>query len=206
LAKNKSNSKKYISGSLLLLAFCFYMVFGPGRHGHQPQRQHKEEKIREHKIRHNDEPLRDLTVFTGKVTGIKDGDTFEVLFDGQPEKVRLAEIDCPEKSQAFGKNAKQYASNLCFGKTVTVISTGKRDRYQRVVGTIVTADSVNVNQELVKAGFAWHYKQYSKSKELSQMEDKAREAHLGLWADEHPQAPWEWRREKRLKQQQVSNQ
>jgi len=61
--------------------------------------------------------LRELSVFTGKVIGIKDGDTFEVLYDNQPERVRLAEIDCPEKAQAFGTKAKQYVSDLCFGKT-----------------------------------------------------------------------------------------
>jgi len=206
LAKNKSK-KKYISGSLLfLLAFCFYMVFGPGRHRHQPKRQDTEIKNNEAKSSKDNTPLRELTTFTGKVTAIKDGDTFEVLFDGQPEKVRLADIDCPEKSQAFGKNAKQYASDLCFGKEVTVISTGKRDRYKRVVGTIITADSINVNREMIKAGYAWHYKQYSKSKELSQVEDEAREAHAGLWGDAHAQAPWEWRKEKRTKKQQVSNQ
>lgn len=182
------------------------MLFGPGRHGHQPKRQDTEIKTNERKQRNDDTPLRELTTFQGKVTGIKDGDTFEVLYDGHPEKVRLAEIDCPEKSQAFGKNAKQYASDLCFGKTVTVVSTGKRDRYKRVVGTIITADSVNVNREMIKAGYAWHYKQYSKSKELSHLEDKARERHIGLWADENPQAPWEWRKERRTKKQQVSNQ
>lgn len=94
--------------------------------------------------------LRELSVFTGKVIGIKDGDTFEVLYDNQPERVRLAEIDCPEKAQAFGTKAKQYVSDLCFGKTVTVTNTG-RDRYGRIVGTVVTEDGVNVNEELVKA-------------------------------------------------------
>ena len=204
-SKRQSKSKYTIGSLLFLLAFCFYIAFVPSKNRHHPQHQDREDKKHDHQI-DNDKPLRDLTVFEGKVIGIKDGDTFEILFDGQPEKVRLAEIDCPEKSQAFGKNAKQYASDLCFGKTVRVVSTGKRDRYQRVVGTIVTADNVNINREMVKAGYAWHYKQYSKSKELSELENEAREAHLGLWADEHPQAPWEWRKERRMKQHHVVNQ
>ena len=141
--------------------------------------------------------LRNLTVFTGRVIGIKDGDTFEVLYDGQPERVRLADIDCPEKSQPFGNNAKQFSSDLCFNKTVTVTCNAKRDRYGRLIGTVVTDDGINVNEALVKQGFAWHYLQYSDKDELTGLEATARKKHLGLWADADPTPPWDWRREKR---------
>lgn len=196
--KRKTIKPKFTLVSLLvLLAFFFYYkgctpdVEERTEQPAQPLPRAKKAKERK--------PLRHLTVFEGKVTGIKDGDTFEVLYNGQPEKVRLAEIDCPEKSQAFGKNARQYASELCFGKTVTVASTGKRDRYGRVVGTITTVDGTNVNEELVKSGFAWHYKQYSKNEELSDLEEEARAKKAGLWADKNPVAPWDWRRAKRNK-------
>lgn len=145
--------------------------------------------------------VRALKVFEGKVISIKDGDTFEVLYDGQPERVRLAEIDCPEKSQPFGNNAKQYASDLCFGKMVTVTSSGKRDRYGRVVGTVVTQDGINVNEALVSAGLAWHYKDYSESDELAAIEQHARLNKAGLWADKWPTPPWDWRKNKKKKTQ-----
>jgi len=194
LAQRKIQSK-YRIGLLLLLAFLIYFTYvdkldepaPPAVEKPAPNAKKPKEK----------KPLRYLTVFEGKVIGIKDGDTFEVLYDGQPERVRLAEIDCPEKSQPFGKNARQYASDLSFGKTVVVTSTGKRDRYKRVVGTIVTQDSVNVNEELVRAGYAWHYKQYSKSSLLAEMEEEARANKVGLWADKSPVAPWEWRKRQR---------
>lgn len=141
--------------------------------------------------------LRNLTVFTGKVIGIKDGDTFEVLYDGQPERVRLADIDCPEKSQPFGNNAKQFASDLCFNKTVTVTCAAKRDRYGRLVGTVVTKDGININEALVKQGFAWHYLDYSDREEYTDMEATARKKQLGLWADKDPTPPWDWRRVRR---------
>jgi micrococcal nuclease len=196
--KRRSNKPKFTLVSLLvLLAFFFYY------NGCTPDVEERTEQpaqpLPRAKKAKEKKPLRHLTVFEGKVTGIKDGDTFEVLYDGRPEKVRLAEIDCPEKSQAFGKNARQYASDLCFGKTVTVVSTGKRDRYGRVVGTITTGDGTNVNEELVKAGFAWHYKQYSKNEQLSDLEQEARIKRLGLWADKNSIAPWDWRRAKRNK-------
>lgn len=198
LKKNTKKSKLTIGSLLLLLAFAFYAGFlkdaGP------PAKETPAEKpVSKPKKSKAKKPLRHLTVFTGKVIGIKDGDTFEVLYDSIPERVRLANIDCPEKSQAFGKNARQYASELCFGKMVTVTSTGKRDRYKRVVGTITTQDGINVNEALVKAGLAWHYRQYSKNEALTAIEAQAREAKIGLWADKDPVAPWEWRKQRRRK-------
>ncbi len=154
--------------------------------------QHKSHSTKKPKV------LRELDTFTGKVIGIKDGDTFEVLYDSVPERVRLAEIDCPEKKQAFGMKAKQYASDLCFGKTVTVVNTG-RDRYGRIVGKITTQEGTNVNEQMIKAGFAWHYKQYSDNAKLDDYEAQAREKHLGLWADDNPTPPWDYRKERRRK-------
>ncbi|WP_165764602.1 thermonuclease family protein [Flavobacterium cyanobacteriorum] len=196
--KKRNRNTKYSLGSLLLLlAFLFY--YACVDKGEQPAPAvEKPVKAKKPKAKHE---VRALKVFTGKVIGIKDGDTFEVLYDGQPERVRLAEIDCPEKSQPFGKNARQYASDLCFGKTVTVTSDGKRDRYGRVVGIVTTENGTNVNEQLIKAGLAWHYKDYSDSRELALLEQHARTERVGLWADKNPVAPWEWRKNKRKKKQ-----
>lgn len=58
---------------------------------------------------------------TGKVVGIADGDTVTVLVDGHKQvKVRLHGVDCPERGQPFGNRAKQFTSEMCFGKSVTV--------------------------------------------------------------------------------------
>lgn len=43
---------------------------------------------------------------TGKVVGISDGDTLTLLSGREQIKVRLVEIDAPEKGQAFGNRAK----------------------------------------------------------------------------------------------------
>jgi micrococcal nuclease len=58
--------------------------------------------------------------YTGKVVGVIDGDTLEVLHNQHPERIRLSGIDCPEKGQAYGSHAKHAASDLAFGKEVTV--------------------------------------------------------------------------------------
>lgn len=129
--------------------------------------------------------------FTGKVIKVVDGDTLKVLH-GETETVRLEGIDAPETSQPFGKQAKQFASTMVLGKEVTVKATGK-DRYGRTLGVVFLRDGKNLNQELVRAGFAWVYRQYSHDKELLHLEAEARKAKRGLWRDPHPIAPWEYR-------------
>lgn len=201
MAKRKKNTKYSLGSLVIILAFLLYIKCTeqdvPQAEPAQPATE-KPVKAKKQKAK---KEVRALKVFEGKVISIKDGDTFEVLFDGQPERVRLAEIDCPEKSQPFGNNAKQYASDLCFGKMVTVTSSGKRDRYGRVVGTVVTQDGINVNEALVRAGLAWHYKDYSESDELAAIEQQARLNKTGLWADKRPTPPWDWRKNKKKKTQ-----
>jgi micrococcal nuclease len=134
--------------------------------------------------------------FSGKVVAIKDGDTLEVMKEGVAVRIRLYGIDCPEKGQAFGQKAKQFASDLAFGKTVKVIEKNK-DRYGRTVGEVILEDGRSLNHELVRAGLAWWYRQYAKNDiELETLEREAREAKAGLWVDTDPVPPWNWRKGK----------
>jgi endonuclease YncB( thermonuclease family) len=130
-----------------------------------------------------------------KVISVKDGDTLEVLVDGKAERVRLFAIDCPESSQPFGKAAKKFTSDLCFGKLVSLVAQPKRDQYNRIIATVYIDDATCLNEELLKAGYAWHYKQYSNNENYTAMENTARAEHLGLWQDKYPIAPWKWRRD-----------
>ncbi|MCH8040150.1 MAG: thermonuclease family protein [Nitrospinae bacterium] len=130
--------------------------------------------------------------FTGKVVGVADGDTITVLHNGKSERIRLNGIDCPEKRQAYGKAAKQFASRLVYGKTVTV-TVFEQDRYGRTIGDVILPDGRVLNRELVKAGLAWWYRKYSDDTSLGHLEAEAREAKRGLWDDPDAIAPWEWR-------------
>src|SRR5690606_35789296 len=130
---------------------------------------------------------------TGKVISITDGDTFKLLTqDSIQHQVRLANIDCPERKQAFYNNAKDFLSKAIFGKQVT-IHILKKDRYRRLIAVVFYDDTKNVNQELVKNGLAWHFVKYSKDTTLQALEDAARQQKIGLWQDPHAIAPWEWR-------------
>jgi micrococcal nuclease len=131
--------------------------------------------------------------FTGKVVGVSDGDTIKVMYLGRAEKVRLYGIDCPEKGQAFGNRAKQFTSEMVFGKEVLVKTHGC-DRYNRILGNVFLPDGTNLNQELVKNGLAWWFKRYVKDVTLAILQEEARAAKVGLWADPNAVPPWEWRR------------
>ncbi|MDP3211912.1 thermonuclease family protein [Methylotenera sp.] len=134
---------------------------------------------------------------TGRVVGVSDGDTLTILDQSNTQfKIRLAAIDAPEKAQPFGQRGKQKLSDLCFGKSanVQVIST---DRYGRSVGEVDCA-GVNANEVMVQSGLAWVYRKYDKGYgHLYGLEDDARNARRGLWADDNPTPPWEWRKAKR---------
>ena len=134
---------------------------------------------------------------TGKVVSITDGDTATVLTNNKQTKVRLAEIDTPEKNQPYGQKAKKALSDFIFNKSVEV-EVITIDRYGRTVGKIFL-DNRNINREMVRAGHAWVYTQYAKDKTLFVLEKEARENQLGLWAlpKEQRIAPWQWRRGKR---------
>jgi micrococcal nuclease len=131
----------------------------------------------------------------GKVIGVTGGDTITVLHDGQPEKIRLYGIDCPEKGQDFGTKAKRATSALTFGK-VAEVKPVDVDRYGRTVA-FVTVGNTLVNEELIRQGLAWVYNRYCKRpvcEEWRQLEAEAWAARRGLWSMPKPVAPWEFRR------------
>ncbi len=135
------------------------------------------------------------TIYQGTVVRIVDGDTLVLLVDQQQLKIRLADIDTPERKQPFGTKAKQALSDLAFGKQARVVEVTV-DRYGRIVGRVYV-DGIDVNRELVAQGYAWVYRKYSNDAELLRLEAEAKQMGLGLWADPDPMPPWEWRRGRR---------
>ncbi len=134
----------------------------------------------------------------GTVVRILDGDTVEVLDTYKDlHRIRLAGIDAPESGQPFGAVAKRAVSSLVGGETVTV-DWHKRDRYGRMVGTLML-DGADVNLALVRAGYAWWYREYAGEQSPSDRrlyeaaEKAARRKGVGLWSDPRPIAPWDWR-------------
>jgi len=135
-----------------------------------------------------------LPELTGKVIGVHDGDSITLLLDGKIQlKVRLEGIDCPESKQSFGSRAKQFTSDLAYGKQIILKQSGK-DRYGRILGYIILPDGRILNEEILIAGFAWHFKKYNKDQYLAQLEDTARSKKIGIWQDANPIPPWDFRK------------
>lgn len=127
------------------------------------------------------------------VVAIADGDTLACLTDSREQvKVRLAEIDAPERKQAFGTRSRQSLGELCHEKRAE-IRVVDRDRYGRTVGRVSCA-GMDANAEQVRRGMAWVYDRYARDKALYRLQDEARAAGRGLWSDKQAMAPWEWRR------------
>jgi len=133
--------------------------------------------------------------FTGKVVGVKDGDSVIVRQDNVvAREIRMWGIDAPEKRQAYSNAAKKHLSTLAYMKRVRV-QVRDIDRYGRTVAEIILPDGRNANQEMVKAGYAWWYKRYAPNdRVLEKLEMEARTAKQGLWADPYAVAPWEFRK------------
>jgi len=130
---------------------------------------------------------------TYKVITIADGDTFTILENDKPVRIRVDAIDAPEKGMPFAKASKKYLSALCFGKMVTVHAV-TIDRYGRTVARASLPNGKDISTEMIRAGYAWHYKKYSKDVLLSNLEIQARKSRAGLWKDKEPVAPWEIRK------------
>jgi len=131
--------------------------------------------------------------FEGRVVAIIDGDTVGVMRAGREVRIRLHGIDAPEKRQAYGRRAQDYLGEMIFKQTVRVVIRSK-DRYGRSVADLYLG-SKHVNQEMVRAGMAWWFRRYApRDTELRELEERAREAGIGLWADANAIAPWNFRK------------
>lgn len=136
-----------------------------------------------------------LEVLLCIVVGVTDGDSLTARCDAPDGQVtltvRLAEIDAPEKRQPFGERSKQHLSALCFSKSA-VVRPKTRDRYGRTVAR-VDCDGADASVEQVRAGMAWVFTKYQTDPRFTTWESEARSRGTGLWNDDMPTPPWEWR-------------
>ncbi len=132
---------------------------------------------------------------SGKVVYVSDGDTFHLKpEEGKKIKIRVADIDCPERTQPFGLVAKAFVVEE-IANSVVVAIIKDRDRYGREIAYIRYRGK-DLSEELLKNGLAWHYKKYSDSLLFTDLEEEAREKMIGLWGQKEPVAPWDHRQSK----------
>ncbi len=135
----------------------------------------------------NGEYLEDL-----KIKKIVDGDTVHVFYQDEVYKIRLTEIDAPERDQPYGSNSTEYLKGLLKEGRVDADISGT-DRYGRKLGRLYW-QGMDINRELVSAGYAWVYDQYVTDNSFYENQSKARNLKKGLWEDQNPLEPWNWRK------------
>lgn len=137
-----------------------------------------------------------------RCTRVLDGDTIEVTVEGQeiPTKIRLAQIDAPEKKQDYGVIAKVNLANLVLNQEIEV-EYKKKDRYGRIIGQVYmdmliegSTERVDINLAQVSAGLAWVYVAYPHTQLYLTEEAFARKAERGLWKDPSAIPPWLFRK------------
>lgn len=134
-----------------------------------------------------------------KVTYVYDGDTVKLSpiasNNSQDEfKLRLTDIDAPERNQSYGLKSRRALMTLCKGKNIIVTAKiSGTDKYQRSLGRL-ECNGIDASYYLAEHGLAWFYAQYSSDKAIENAANNARKLTLGLWADEKLIAPWDWRR------------
>jgi micrococcal nuclease len=135
----------------------------------------------------------------GTVTRVADGDTLTIEKDGRRERIRLCGIDAPEKSQPLGQESKQALERMALGKQVAFTAIEK-DRYGRTVAEVFVLGEPEhfINGDMVEAGLAYHYAQYSgkcpNGNAIAEAETLAKSKRSGVWADARAIKPWDYRK------------
>ena len=143
--------------------------------------------------------------YGGEVSGeeytlikVSDGDTITVRGKDGEKKIRFYGVDAPESSQSYGTESKKFLTDNISGKKLKIKKISV-DRYSREV-SIVYAENVNINEFMLKEGYAWWYRDYAKDEAVYEaLEREARNSKKGLWKQKNPLPPWEYRKNKNKK-------
>lgn len=130
--------------------------------------------------------------FDARIIAVMDGDTVYAQSGGFRAKIRLVNIDAPEKNQAYGEQSAESLRSLVAGKIVKIESRAV-DKFGRTLA-VISVGGINVNQEQVRRGMAWAYTRSREGSTYAGLQNEAQHAKRGLWRKANPQQPWQWRK------------
>ena len=130
-----------------------------------------------------------------QVEKVIDGDTVYGSLNGKTYKLRLTEIDAPERNQPFGRQSKVFLRDLLKDGEFNADISGQ-DQYGRYLARLYD-NGVDINRKMVSEGMAWVYDDYVTDTTFYQNQREAQEQKKGLWSKRYPAPPWEWRRARR---------
>jgi micrococcal nuclease len=133
-----------------------------------------------------------LPVYAAEITYFYDGDTVKIKDASYEYKLRLTDIDAPERNQTYGLKSRRALMNFCKGTKIFVAISGT-DKYKRRLGKLL-CNQQDTSIFMVKNGHAWFNRRYSMDYMLALQEDEARKNKLGLWESQQPTPPWVWRK------------
>lgn len=130
-----------------------------------------------------------------RVVRTVDGDTFHAVFHGTERTFRLYCVDAPERKQPYGAEATRALDAMLRYAVNDEVSIRvlRSDRYGRSVAR-VRRGRHDIGLDLVAQGLAWDYRSFCKDPAFAAAEDAARAARIGLWADDSPISPSDWRK------------
>jgi micrococcal nuclease len=150
------------------------------------------------------------------VVSVADGDTITVKRDGETKKIRFCGIDSPEikhgkqPGQPFGNEAREKLRSLvALAKNQVMIIPIETDRYGRTVAEVMASVSgewgieMSFQEEMLKSGMAYYYKQYASNcpnhSAFAKAEEIAIASKAGVWGKPGLEKPWDYRRRQREK-------
>ncbi len=132
----------------------------------------------------------------GQVDRVIDGDTVDVMHNGEVIRVRLIGIDTPEtvdprkEVECFGEEASEHMKELVEGEQLVLEyddSQGRVDKYGRQLAYLRLENGTNVGEKMISDGYAYEYtyaEPYLYQKDFQNAEQEARNHELGLWSRE----------------------
>jgi len=131
----------------------------------------------------------------GELIHVTDGDTFDCMYNGEKVTIRLYGVDAPESDQPYGDEAENWLRDQ-IGDEIVDIEKVEEGYYGRTIA-IVGFNGKNINGALVKNGLAWVSDRYCDREALCDRwrdyQQQARDGDVGLWSQQNPVPPWEWR-------------
>ena len=141
-------------------------------------------------------PVSAAGMLPGTVLRVLDGDSLVLDVRGSHYRIDLAGIDAPELDQPWGGAARDSLARTLTGRFVVAqpVRYGPRGRIQ---GRLAFKKQ-DLGLNLLRSGLAWCIPQPEKPyatryQQHLDAQTRARSARLGLWSDDSPVPPWEWR-------------
>ncbi|MDF0645139.1 MAG: thermonuclease family protein [Nitrospira sp.] len=133
-----------------------------------------------------------------RVISVVEGDRLTIRQGGRTNTISIKDIDCPELTQPYGKQAKRVTTAYVGNRDV-VIRGLATDKQGRLSAEVLLQDGRSLGRELLKEGMAWWKRSASADQRLELLEELARAGGKGLWSDPKPVPPWEWKQQAKAK-------